>query len=311
MSAQISTPSSGVGPSMPEFIINPFNLRPLKPSEKNTVVRPFIRWVGGKQKLLPALLDRMPPNFKGRYYEPFLGGGSLFLANGFASASLSDINPHLINAYKMVRDYPQKLHRLLTKHLMNLQHGAADYYYAIRSEFNQERTFDIQQAARFIFLVHANYNGIFRVNQQGLYNVPYGHRVNPSLPRLTHLEAVSHLLQKNEVKLDHRGYDSILELAKRGDFVYLDPPYPVLSPTANFTEYAVERFSEQEQHKLSEFAKTLRKRGVHVMISIADVPLIRAYYLDWNIHATTLRRNISAKRPAITATELIITSYRL
>jgi DNA adenine methylase len=285
-------------------------LDPLHASEKSPIVRPFLRWVGGKQKLLPALLDRMPEKFQGRYFEPLLGGGSMFLANGFAQAELSDINPHLVNAYKMVRDQPENLHRQMELHRRALESGLGDYYYRERQTFNDGiTTFDLEQAARFIFLIHANYNGIFRVNRKGLYNAPYGHNPRPSLPSLDHLLAIRRLLIRKGVTLAHRGYDSILGLVKKGDFVYLDPPYPVLSPTANFTEYAVERFSEQEQHKLSEFARALRDRGAHVMLSIADVPFVRAYYLDWHLHSTQLQRNVSAKRPAIFATELIMTSY--
>jgi DNA adenine methylase len=303
---------TGYGIAMPSPLITPFNLRNLNASEKSTVVRPFLRWVGGKQKLLPSLLDHMPKHFKGKYFEPFLGGGSLFLANGFKRAQLSDINPHLINAYKMVRDNPDALHALLRCHVLNLQHEHADYYYQVRQEFNDATTtFDIYQAARFIFLNRSNFNGIFRVNKKGLYNVPFGHKLNPGIPALDHFLAASERLKQSGIELIHCGYERIIDSVKRGDFVYLDPPYPVLSPTANFTQYAVEPFSEREQHKLSEFAKDLRKRGAYVMISNAAVSLIRAYYLDWNLHTTDLRRNVSAKRPAIIVPELIITSYQV
>lgn len=274
------------------------------------LVRPFLRWAGGKQKLLSALLELMPPHFTGRYFEPFLGGGSLFLANGFSGAELSDVNAHLVNAYRMVRDHPHALDALLSDHLQNLQRQHAAYYYHVREAYNHDATiFDLQQAARFIFLNHTNFNGVFRMNRRGRYNVAYGHSIRPGLPNLEHLIAVSERLKMPGVTLEHRDYRSILSNARRGDFVYLDPPLPVLSLSKNFSEYSIERFSIPQQHEFAAFAQTLRKRGVHVMISTPDVPLARTHYLDWHLHATQIRRNVSAKRPAVIAAELIITSY--
>jgi DNA adenine methylase len=290
-------------------VISPFTIRALNPTEKHTVVRPFLRWIGGKQKLLPSLIDRLP-KFKGRYFEPFLGGGSLFLAKGFKRAELSDVNLYLINAYRMVRDCPNDVHRHLSRFQLELEHGGEAYYYAQRYLFNIHVQESLpEEAARFIFLMHANYNGVYRVNRLGGYNVPYGHRSKPGMPGLDVLKQVSDRLNQPGVKIEHRGYDTILDLVKKGDFVYMDPPYPVLSRTANFTGYTVERFSEQEQHRLADFAKSLDQRGVQVMISIADVELTRQHYLGWYMHSTDLKRNVSAKRPAIIAKELIITNY--
>lgn len=306
----LDAPARGVRESLSQKI-TPFKPRTLNKMEKENITRPFLRWVGGKQRLVPSLLDRLPKSFKGQYFEPFLGGGSLFLAKGFKRAELSDLNPQLVNAYKFVRDWPEEIHCKLAKHVSALQSKEADYYYEIRSEFNQNKAdFDLAQAARFIFLIHSNFNGMHRVNKKGLYNVPYGHRKNPSIPSLDHLKEVSQLLKSSGVKIECRGYDSILGLVKKGDLVYLDPPYPRLSPTANFTEYTIERFSENEQHKLSEFAKALKDRGALILISNADVPIIRQYYLGWELHQTKLKRNVSSKKPVMSATELIITSYQ-
>lgn len=290
--------------------IHPFNTRTLNASEKNTVVRPFLRWVGGKQRLLPSLIDRLPTNFKGRYFEPFLGGGSLFLSRTWRRAEISDINPHLVNAYRQVRDNPNDIHILLAKHAAELERREADYYYEIRDTYNSYRDrLDLEQAGRFIFLIHSNYNGIHRVNRAGDYNVPYGHRPKPHFPSLEQLHAVSKRLDPKRVKIEHRGYDSILPLLRSGDLIYIDPPYPVLSRTANFTEYAVERFSEEEQDRLAMFARAASERGAHIMISIAEVPQILEHYSLWHIHRTHLKRTVSAKRPPISASELIITSY--
>lgn len=291
-------------------IVHVFTLRALDTTEKNTILRPFLRWVGGKQRMLPALLERMPKKFNGRYFEPFLGGGSLFLANRFKNAVLSDLNRHLINAYTWVRDDPREIHIQLSKHLGNLERGQAAYYYDLRATFNEQMDiYDLDQAARFIFLIHSNYNGMYRVNLSGKYNVPYGHKVNPCIPNLDHLIAVSTRLRTQRVKLVHDSYEKVLARVREGDFVYLDPPYPVLSATANFTSYTDRGFPLPEQRTLSDVAHQLHHKGAYVMLSIADVPLIRQLYPTWYFHSTRLKRNVSAKRPALIATELIITNY--
>jgi DNA adenine methylase len=290
----------------------PFTTRPLNSTEKKAVIRPFLRWVGGKQRLLPSLLERIPKNFNGTYYEPFLGGGSMFLANGFKNAHLSDLNPHLINAYKMVRDKHEEIHLLLTKHQLQIELRERAYYYEQRLLFNEIGDCKSpEQAARFIFLIHSNFNGMFRVNLKNQYNVPFG-QPKPSIPNLERLAELSQLLKRTKVNLDIHGYDSILHQVKAGDFVYLDPPYPILSRTAKFTSYTIERFSEEEQRKLAHFATQLHHKGANVMISIAGVDLVHKLYPKryWRYFTTELQRNVSAKRPAIMATELILTNYK-
>ncbi len=289
----------------------PFTTRPLNSTEKKAVLRPFLRWVGGKQRLLPSLLERIPKDFKGTYYEPFLGGGSMFLANGFKNAQLSDLNPHLINAYNMVREKHEEIHVLLTKHQIQIELRERAYYYEQRLLFNEiGDSKGSDQAARFIFLIHANFNGMFRVNLKGHYNVPFG-KAKPSIPSLERLSELSQLLKHTKAGIQTHGYDSILHRVEEGDFVYLDPPYPILSRTAKFTSYTIERFSEDEQRKLAWFATQLHNKGAKVMISIAGVDLVHKLYPKriWHYFTTELQRNVSAKRPAIMATELILTNY--
>jgi DNA adenine methylase len=187
--------------------------------DNSSFLRPFIRWAGGKQNLVKYLLENTPDDDKiNKYWEPFLGAGSLFFANGFMNAELSDVNEHLINAYCQIKDKPTSVYNRLLFHRRNF---TQPYYYKLRDQFNKhlfENT--IEQAARFIFLVHTSYNGIYRVNQKGEYNVPIG-KMNPSLPELDHLKSASIKLKK--IKIETRSYEQILPLVAKKDFVYLDP----------------------------------------------------------------------------------------
>lgn len=289
-------------------ISNLFTPRTLSPHERQSIVRPFLRWAGGKQKLLSALIDHLPPPDQvKRYFEPFLGAGSLYLAKGFPNAVLSDQNPHLINAFIEIRDNPADIHRLLAKHLANLAACGADYYYEQRNLYNTTDDKDLEQAARFIFLNHANYNGVYRVNKKGGYNVPFGKQLSPQVPSLTHLLKASRRLQNTDIH--HADYHSILPLVQKGDLVYLDPPYPVLSKTANFNSYTVERFSEEDQVNVAKFANALRDKGAFVMVSNTLIPLITDLYKGWKYKAIPQKRTISSKRPPMTAIEMIIYNY--
>lgn len=258
--------------------------------------------------MLSHLKKHLPPQPFGNYFEPFVGGGAFFFSEAFPKAQISDRNWALIQAYRRVRDKPDKVYQKIVEHRELLAKGGRDYYDQVRADFNAElhrRT--ITQAGRFIFLNHANYNGMYRVNLKGDYNVPYGHNAKPYMPSLKELEAVSESLKN--VAIVHCGYDSIHERVREGDFVYLDPPYPQLDPKNSFVGYTIEGFSEIEQVRLATFAHLLHKRGAFVMISFADVPQIKKWYPGWRKYSTPLKRNISAKRPAITAEEVILTNY--
>lgn len=292
-------------------IVHHFKPRALNANEKDAYVRPFLRWVGGKQRLVACLKSFMPDQRPQRYFEPFLGGGSLFFAHRFAQAELSDLNPHLINAYQFVKDNPEQVHIHLVKHAFELKENGKPYYLEQRDLFNArdlQAAYLEEQAARFIFLIHSNFNGMFRVNSKGGYNVPFGSTTTPSLPGLDHLKAASDRLQG--ARLHHRGYEDIVEELQPGDMVYLDPPYPVYSPTASFTGYTMQRFSEIEQRELAVYADRMVARGAKVMISIAKVELIEELYPKdrWIHHVTRLKRNVSAKRPALEVHELILIS---
>ncbi|MCH8067564.1 MAG: Dam family site-specific DNA-(adenine-N6)-methyltransferase, partial [Nanoarchaeota archaeon] len=199
-----------------------------KKVEKNEILKPFIRWAGGKQFLVNELLKNVPNNYS-NYHEPFLGAGSLYFAKETTTSFISDINGPLINSYQFIRDEPQRLHELLTKMKVKT---SKEFYYKTRDKFNQNRKYyDIEQAARFIFLIHSSFNGIYRVNKKGEYNVPFG-KPKPVIPELNHILKLSAKLQNAHLTIGF--YDENEEHINKDDFVYLDHPYPPLSQTAYF-----------------------------------------------------------------------------
>jgi DNA adenine methylase len=268
-------------------------------------LRPFIRWAGGKQNLVRNLLENTPDDDKvNKYWEPFLGAGSLFLANGFRKAELSDINEHLINAYQQIKNNPKAVHNRLLFHKRNFN---KKYYYRLRDLYNEHLTENtIEQASRFIFLVHTSYNGIYRVNQQGEYNVPIG-KMEPSLPSLEHLRNVSKKLKNIMIK--PRPYQDILPLVSEGDFIYLDPPYPPLDWDTQLQQFTSSKFTKQHQKQLAVFANQLSDNGCLVMISNSDIPLIRRLYKDWNIITLETTRWVSCKSMRKKVNELLIMNY--
>ncbi len=201
----------------------------------------FLRWIGGKSKIVQILGKFVPVNFE-RYWEPFLGGGSMFFLLKPQSSFLSDSNKDLIACYEIVRDNPIELSQQLESHRNK---HSKEYYYQIREEYNLGCN-KIEQASKFIYLNKACFNGIYRVNKQGKYNVPYGSKVNPSIPIRETLLSASSILQRAELACG--SYESILlnHNIATNDFIYLDPPYPPLNGTSNFIHYTQERFISKD-----------------------------------------------------------------
>jgi DNA adenine methylase len=275
------------------------------PIPKDNFLRPFIRWAGGKQNLVHHLLEQSPPEGSfNKYWEPFLGAGSLFFANGFKKAELSDVNKHLINAYNQIKINPEPIYKRLLAHKRKV---STDYYYEVREKYNNHlNDATIEQAARFIFLVHTCYNGMYRVNGNGEYNVPFG-KSEPSLPSFEHLKKVSKKLKNIPLKV--HPYDSIYDKVKRNDFIYLDPPYPKLNQTEQFQQFTIDKFSEDHQRGLAKFAEHLNVKGCKVMISNSKVPLIAELYANWNIVEVPVVRYVSCKKERKKINELIIKNY--
>jgi DNA adenine methylase len=264
--------------------------------------RPFLKWAGGKNKLIQQYIPYFPKEFK-TYYEPFLGGAAVFFYLNPASATLTDINAELINAYRCVRDNVEELIEILEVH--QLRH-CKDYYYNVRQ---CKGVTNVEKAARLIYLNKTCFNGLYRENSKGEFNVPIGKYKNPKICNPVLLRSVSAALQNAQINV--RPFEDILNYVNSSDdFVYFDPPYHPLSPTSNFTAYSRYSFSQDDQIRLKEVFAELAERGVKVMLSNSDCKFIRTLYSDFNINSILAARLINSdimKRGKIS--EVLITSY--
>lgn len=264
--------------------------------------KPFIKWAGGKGQLLSQYETYFPKDFL-NYMEPFLGGGAVYFHLAPDRAILSDINEELINTYHMVRDNVGELLLSLRTHK-----NEKEYYYKIRA-LNPLNLSPVERASRFIYLNKTCYNGLYRVNRKGQFNVPFGRYKNPLICNKEGLCNASEALQRAELLV--KDFDEItLERAKSNDFIYFDPPYFPLSETSSFTSYASNGFGLEEQVKLANVFKELNKRGCFLMLSNSSVPIIRKLYQEFRIIEVHASRAISCKgegRGRIT--ELLILNY--
>jgi len=272
----------------------------LTPSQQRTsrrglgraVPRPFVKWAGGKGQILAELRPRLPARF-GAYHEPFTGGGALFFALyrdrllQEKRIYLSDINAELVDAYCAIRDRVEDVIEVLKTHCYE-----KDYYYQIRAL----NPFDLslpERVARMIFLNRAGFNGLYRVNSKGEFNVPFGRYTNPSICDPDNLLSVSAAL-KNAV-IQREPFEKVLERAQPGDLVYFDPPYPPLSTTAHFVAYARTGFTLDDHERLAQVFAELVRRGVFTVLSNADTPWVRERYQAFRVDAILARRAINSK----------------
>lgn len=265
--------------------------------------KPFLKWVGSKRFLLPELLQHIPKEFNS-YYEPFVGGGALFfaLAPKLEKAYLSDLNPELIKTYRAVKDNPIKLTALLK--VYESKH-AERFFYQIRAKPFGET--DVSHAARFIYLNKTCFGGLYRENQLGKFNVPFGHYENPKIADNFAIAGCSKLLAKAEIACQ----DFSKIAPEPGDFVYFDPPYHGANSLI-FSAYNKGGFGIQEHIRLKQFIVDLTKNGVHLMLSGLDTEFLRELYKEpeYKIYSFESAHRISnAKSADSTRNELLITNY--
>ncbi|AQW22308.1 DNA methyltransferase [Lentilactobacillus curieae] len=277
---------------------------------KSEVLTPFIKWVGGKRQIVRFLKEYAPSHYS-TYYEPFIGGGALLLSLQPERAVINDWNEELVNVWKVVKDFPNDLIKLLEVHKKN---NSKDYYLNLRSADRDGRIAEmtpVERAARFIFMNKTGFNGLWRVNSKGQNNVPYGRYSNPKIISPS-LEKVSSYLNENDVKITSGDYRAAVSEAVSNDFVYFDPPYIPVSPTSSFTSYTSNGFGLLQQEQLRDTAIELHNRGVKVMLSNADVPLIEELYSDsiFTINRVQASRAINSKGSGRgKVDEVIITTY--
>jgi DNA adenine methylase len=233
--------------------------------------RPFIKWAGGKRQLLPELRKHVPASYN-RYLEPFLGGGALFFDLGPGAAVLGDVNERLVRMYCAVRDEVNKVIVELRKY----PHEET-FYKKLRSCFDIDQRTDHEVAAWFLYLNKTSFNGVYRVNRKGEYNVPFDKtKKNVTICDDANLRACSEALQGTRIMAGD--FEDVAREARSGDFVYFDPPYVPLSATSNFTAYAKEPFGPKEQVRLRDVALGLHARGVQVLLSNSSSDVVRDLY---------------------------------
>lgn len=270
-----------------------------------TPLKPIVKWVGGKRQLLPEISKRLPESL-GTYFEPFVGGGAILFATQPHKAVISDLNYELINLYRIARDTPTTLLELVCSYPND-----PDFYYELRALDRDEEVFSaltpVQRAARMWFLNRTGFNGMYRVNSRGYHNVPFGRYKNPSFDE-NNLLAVSEYLRRVEIL--HGDYKDAVVSAVAGDFVYFDPPYDPVSPTADFNAYSSDGFSRESQRELMELCVSLDERGVNFMLSNSNTDYIHGLYSGFNIHIVEARRainSVGSKRGAVK--EVLVTNY--
>lgn len=259
---------------------------------------PLLKWAGGKARLLPELVARMPAAF-GRYYEPFAGGAALFFALRPERAVLGDSCGALIATYRAVAASPEAVTAELERH--RAAHSP-EHYYAVREQWNTAQLDGAEHAAALLYLNRTCYNGLWRVNRGGAFNVPVGRYRDPLAGLGGRVAAAAPALARAELRASD--YRAVLDDARRGDFVYLDPPYD-----GTFTAYTPSAFGEADQAELAFEIRALAKRGVHVMASNADTPRIRALYAGLRIDRVRCGRAINSdasRRGAVD--EVIVTA---
>jgi DNA adenine methylase len=274
----------------------------------NKLVRPFLKWAGGKRQLIPTILGNHLPKKYNMYYEPFIGGGALLFTLQPTKAIINDSNSELINCYEVIRDSIDELIDDLKRH-----ENDKNYYYAIR-DWDRKKSYShktkIERASRIIFLNKTCYNGLFRVNSQGQFNVPFGSYKNPNILDVAVLKAVNKYLNENQIKLLNQDFNEAVKHAQSGDFLYLDPPYDPVSESASFTGYDINGFDKDEQIRLKKTCDDLTQRGCSVLLSNAYTEFIVELYKDYHqtkISATRAINSNGQKRGKVD--EILIKNY--
>ena len=266
---------------------------------------PIVKWVGGKRQLMFELLKNMPKSYN-RYFEPFIGGGALFFELQPDNAYISDMNEELINLYSVVRDSVDELIEDLSKHEVS-----KEYFLEIRNIDRTEKYAElsnVERASRFIYLNRTCFNGMYRVNSKGEFNVPFGHYKNPRIIDENNLLNCSELLKKTEIKC--ADFTEILTKVKKGDFVYFDPPYVPLNETSSFTSYTKEGFDIDMQFKLRDVCDELDSMSVKFMLSNSDTKLVNELYSNYKIKKVFASRQINANADGRgKITEVLVRNY--
>jgi len=277
-----------------------------------TTPKPFVKWAGGKRQLIPILNENLPKSF-GTYYEPFIGGGALLFhiltERNAQKCSISDLNSDLVLTYTTIRDKIDGLISSLKNHEKNYQKDSKTYYYSVR-ESNPRS--EIEKTSRLLFMNRTCFNGLYRVNSKGKFNVPLGRYTNPNIVNEDNLRSVSAILNTSKIAIKCRDFESVLRDAKKGDLVYFDPPYQPVSDTANFTSYTNKSFTYDDLNRLAELCLKLDSKGCKVLLSNSDSKEVAEMFShkSWKINRIQANRSINSNSKKRTGHfELLIKNY--
>ncbi len=261
--------------------------------QKDILVVPVVKWAGGKRQILDQITKYIPKAFS-TYFEPFLGGGAVLFKVQPEKAVVNDIGSELMNIYQVIKDNVEELIEDLKKHQNN-----KDYFYELRRQDRDRMKYDrlspVEKASRMIYLNKTCYNGLFRVNKAGEFNTPFGNYKKPDIVNESTLRAVSRYFNKAHIIITCQDFEHALKGAKRGDFVYLDPPYDPLSDTAGFTGYDKNGFDRDEQIRLKKACDELNKKGVKFILSNSATEFIKDLYHNYRIEVIQAKRAINSK----------------
>jgi DNA adenine methylase len=274
--------------------------------------KPFVKWAGGKRQLIPAIEKHLPEKF-GSYFEPFLGGGALLFhllsENKNLKRYVSDLNSDLVLSYVSIRDNLNGLLKSLQKHSDKYFSDSKSYYYSVRESNPKSQ---IEKVSRLLFLNRTCFNGLYRVNSKGKFNVPLGRYSHPNIIQEENLRAVNQFLNQNKIIIKCQDFSSTVEKAKKGDFVYFDPPYQPVSKTANFTSYTNGNFGLNDLKRLAKVSNELAKKGVNVLLSNSSSKQVRDLFSSkhWDIIKIEANRAINSDSNKRTGHfELLIKNY--
>jgi DNA adenine methylase len=255
------------------------------------MANPILKWAGGKRQLLPQITDLFPSNYTERnFHEPFVGGGAVVFTVQPNQGTINDINHHLINFYKTVRDNPEEIIEETLQYKYE-----KETYYQLREKYNNEKLSDIEKASLFLYFNKTGFNGLWRVNSKDKYNVPFGRYKNPTIVPIERIKTISNILSDIEIRCTDFSY--ILDVSKPGDLCYFDPPYEPVSDTAYFTSYTPKGFGMDEQEKLSAVCHKLDENGVYFVLSNSHVKQIMDLYdsnPNYRIKIVQARRSINS-----------------
>ena len=274
--------------------------------------KPFVKWAGGKRQLIPILSENLPQTM-GTYFEPFLGGGALLFhilsERDGQICRISDLNSDLVLTYITIRDKPDELIYSLKNHAKRYQKDSKSYYYSIR-ESNPRSA--VEKTSRLLFLNRTCFNGLYRVNSKGKFNVPLGRYTNPNIVNEENIRSVSQVLQSRKVSIKCLDFETVLDDAKKDDLVYFDPPYQPVSNTANFTSYTHKSFTYDDLKRLAKLCLKLDSKGCKVMLSNSNSQDVVEMFAEkqWRLKKIKANRSINSNSKKRTGHfELLIKNY--